>query len=57
MLENHRGWTKIERIIQTESEATTLTLEFKIASDTDIGEMWIDDVTLEPVSSDVSLGP
>ena len=50
-------WTKVERIIQTESEATTLTLEFKIVGETEVGEMWIDDVTLAPVSSDVPLSP
>jgi hypothetical protein len=42
-------WTKVERMIQTESEATTLTLEFKIVGATEVGEMWIDDVSLEPV--------
>ena len=47
-------WTKVERIIQTESEATTLTLEFKIVGETDVGEMWIDDVSLEPVNGTIS---
>jgi hypothetical protein len=42
-------WTKVDRILQTESEATTLTLEFKIVGETEVGEMWIDDVSLEPV--------
>ena len=50
-------WTKVERIIQTESEATTLTLEFKIVGETEVGEMWIDDVSLEPVGSDGPEGP
>ena len=50
-------WTKVERIIQTESEATTLTLEFKIVGDTEVGEMWIDDVSLEPVGCDGPGGP
>ena len=27
-------WTKVERIVQTEAEATTLTLEFKIVGET-----------------------
>jgi hypothetical protein len=44
-------WTKFERIIQTEPEATTLGLEFKIVGDTEVGEMWIDDVSLEPIGS------
>jgi hypothetical protein len=50
-------WTKVERMIQTEAEATKLTLEFKIVGDTEVGEMWIDDVSLEPVSSDGPGGP
>ena len=50
-------WTKVERIIQTESEATTLTLEFKIAGETEIGEMWIDDVSLEAIGADTTGGP
>ena len=50
-------WIKVERIIQTEPEATTLTLEFNIASETEVGEMWIDDVSLDPVGSNVPGGP
>ena len=50
-------WTKVERIIQTESEATTLTLEFKIVGETEVGEMWIDDVSLEPVGGAMASGP
>jgi hypothetical protein len=50
-------WTKVERVIQTETEATTLTLEFKIVGETDIGEMWIDDVSLDPIGLGVPTGP
>ena len=50
-------WTKVERVIQTEPEATKLTLEFKIVGDTEIGEMWIDDVSLEPIGFDEPVGP
>jgi len=50
-------WTKVERIIQTETEATMVTLEFKIFGDTEVGEMWIDDVSLEPVLGAVPGGP
>jgi hypothetical protein len=42
-------WTKVERIFQTEPDATTLALDFRIGGSSDIGELWIDDVTLEPV--------
>ena len=50
-------WTKVERVIQTEAEATTLTLEFKIVGETEIGEMWIDDVSLEPIGCIIPGGP
>ena len=50
-------WTKVERVIQTEAEATTLTLEFKIVGETEIGEMWIDDVSLEPIGCSTPAGP
>lgn len=41
-------WVKVEHTFRTESDATTLALDFRI-SGADIGEMWIDDVSLEPV--------
>jgi len=43
-------WVSVERIFRTEPDATTLALDFRI-SGADIGEMWIDDVSLEPVVS------
>lgn len=42
-------WTKIERVFRTEPEATTLALDFRICGGADVGEVWIDDVSLEPV--------
>lgn len=42
-------WTKVERIFQTEPEATTLALDFRICGGADVGEVWIDDVNLEPL--------
>jgi hypothetical protein len=42
-------WTKYERVFQTAAEATRLILEFKIVGETDVGEMWIDDVSLKPM--------
>jgi hypothetical protein len=50
-------WIKVDRILQTEPEATTLTLEFKIVGETEVGEMWIDDVSLEPVDCTTPSGP
>ena len=44
-------WTRVERTFCTESDATSLALDFRIIG-TDIGELWIDDVTLEPVDSE-----
>jgi hypothetical protein len=43
-------WVKFEKIIKTESEATTLALDFRIAN-AEVGEVWVDDVTLEPIDS------
>jgi hypothetical protein len=42
-------WVKVERVFRTESEATTLALDFRISGGAEVGEMWIDDVSLEPV--------
>ena len=50
-------WTKVEQVLITEPEATTLALDFRIAGDTDVGEMWIDDVSLEPVGCPGQAGP
>ena len=46
-------WVKVERVFRTEADATTLALDFRITSSTDVGEMWIDDVTLEPACGGV----
>jgi hypothetical protein len=48
-LETIGRWTKVERIVRAECEATTMALDFRIISETGVGEMWIDDVSLEPV--------
>ncbi|MBV8129210.1 MAG: hypothetical protein JO114_16305, partial [Planctomycetaceae bacterium] len=44
-------WTKVERVVRAESEATTVALDFRIVPETNVGEMWIDDVSLEPIGS------
>jgi hypothetical protein len=44
-------WVKVERVFRTESEATTLALDFRIAGGAEVGEMWIDDVSLEPIGA------
>jgi hypothetical protein len=50
-------WTRVEHVFTTDAEATTLALDFRIAGDADIGEMWIDDVSLEPVGCPGHAGP
>lgn len=50
-------WTRFEQVFTTDAEATTLALDFRIAGDTDVGEMWIDDVSLEPVGCPGQGGP
>jgi hypothetical protein len=53
-----RRWTKVEKVFKTESEATIVTLEFKIVGEeTEVGEMWIDDISLEPVGWQSPGGP
>jgi hypothetical protein len=42
-------WTKVERIIKTEAEATSLALDFRFCGD--IGEVWVDDVKVEPLAA------
>jgi hypothetical protein len=43
-------WFKFEKVIKTESEATTMALDFRITG-AEVGEVWIDDVTLEPIDA------
>jgi hypothetical protein len=50
-------WTRVEQVFTTDAEATTLALDFRIAGDGDVGEMWIDDVSLEPVGGEGQGGP
>ncbi len=49
VLETVGRWTKVERIVHADPEATTMALDFRIVQETNVGEMWIDDVSLEPV--------
>ncbi len=48
-------WTKVERVFLAEPDATTLALDFRVCGD--IGEMWVDDVVLEPFNSTPNAGP
>jgi hypothetical protein len=51
-------WTKLEKIVHMEPEATTAALDFRVSSDVNVGEMWIDDVALSPVAPDaLAAGP
>jgi hypothetical protein len=43
-------WVRYERVFRTEPDATTLALDFRI-SGSEVGEMWIDEVSLEPVGT------
>ena len=44
-------WTKVERIIKTEAEATSLAIDFRIYGAEEVGEVWIDDVSLDPIGA------
>lgn len=51
-------WTKVEKILHMEPEATSIAIDFRISSEVSRGEMWIDDVSLDPVAPDVpAAGP
>ena len=41
-------WVKVEKVFRTEPEATELGLDFRLTGD--VGAMWIDDVSLEPLA-------
>ena len=43
-------WTKVDRIVKIQPEATSCALDFLIYG-ADVGEVWIDDVKLEPVGN------
>lgn len=42
-------WTRVEWLVPIEYDAATVGLDFRISSETGVGEMWIDDVALDPV--------
>jgi hypothetical protein len=45
-------WTQVTLVFRTEPEATTLALDFRIeGAEVEAGELWIDDVSLEPVGA------
>ena len=50
-------WTQVELVFRTEPKATTLALDFRIDGDgVEVGEFWIDDLSLEPLVA-VKLDP
>ena len=44
-------WTKVEALVRMDDQATAAGLDFRISSDANVGEMWIDDVAFEPVDA------
>lgn len=51
-------WVHVERVVRAEPEATVLKLDFRIAdSPVNVGELWIDDVLLEPLDDEALAGP
>ncbi|OJW16378.1 MAG: hypothetical protein BGO49_18700 [Planctomycetales bacterium 71-10] len=51
-------WTRVEKVVRIEPEATTAALDFRISSEANLGEMWIDDVSFEPVDAEaLAKGP
>jgi hypothetical protein len=50
-------WAYCERAFTTAGEATTLALEFRIVDAGEVGEVWIDEVRLEPAGVPPERGP
>jgi hypothetical protein len=51
-------WVNVEKIVHIEPEATAAALDFRVTSDVNVGEMWIDDVDLSPIPPDaLAAGP
>jgi hypothetical protein len=45
-------WSQVELVFRTEPDATTMALDFRIEGiEVEAGELWIDDVSLEPVGA------
>jgi len=42
-------WTKVEWLVPIEYDAVSVGLDFRITSEAGVGEMWIDDVALDPI--------
>jgi len=48
-------WVRVEKIFRTEPEATDLSLDFRLTGD--VGAMWVDDLSLEPLAPHSPAGP
>ncbi|MDX2038211.1 MAG: hypothetical protein SFX72_16300 [Isosphaeraceae bacterium] len=42
-------WTKVEHVFKSEPQATSIALTYRIVGPTDVGEVWIDEISLTPV--------
>lgn len=51
-------WSHVERVVRVEPEATSLTLDLGIAGpDVAIGELWVDDLRLDPIDEPDQVEP
>lgn len=48
-------WVRVEKVFRTEPEATDLSLDFRLTGD--VGAMWVDDLSLEPLAPHSPTGP
>lgn len=48
-------WVKVEKVFRTEPTATELSLDFRLTGD--VGALWVDEVSLEPVAHQAPAGP
>lgn len=50
-------WTKFDEIITIRSDATTMAIDFRMNSDEEVGEVWVDGVSIETLGSQNNKNP
>lgn len=51
------GWVAVDEIVTTDRDATMVGIDARISSDADVGECWIDNLSLSVVGQPVTAGP
>ncbi len=50
-------WQRIDTVIVTHKDATTVAIDARVTSETEVGEAWLDDVSFRVVGEPVTQGP